>query len=604
MIESRWRNNRIRLLLRWFLVTAVATCALVVIGLLALRPKDPYAALLESTEIEGLTKRLVREDLARTSIKFEEQAQARGLKFRHFPDRRAALLPEDMGSGVAWGDYDGDGVVDLYAVNFQHSIVREPAEVQPGRCELFRNVGGRFLAVGRQGGVDIALYGMGAAWADVDNDGFNDLYVTAYGDNHLFLNNLDGTFTDVTAVMGVNDTRFSSSAAWADYDKDGDLDLYVCNYVDFRYSPQDVGRTASQYGEEIPYTINPSVYDPQENSLFRNDGAGHFEEVASNVGVANPQGRSLAVAWLDFDNDGWLDLYVANDISANAVYRNRGDGTFEDIGPISLAADYRGAMGLAVGDLDDDRDLDMIVTHWLAQENACFVNMVSKGFHDESGKPVVFFVDQSDQYGIDQISIQMVGWATSFADFDNDGDLDLWVVNGDTLQDPAAPHLLRRQQLHLFEHRPPQGFYPITDVACPAVRDPFVGRGGAQADFDEDGRVDLAIMAHGEGIKLLRNVSEAGAWVRVRLVDGAGNRGGLGARVEVRIGSRTRVHVVGCQGPYLSQNEAVAHFGLGKAEQPVLVRVVWADGGETVLQPEKLNTTVTIRRRPAMRNTE
>ncbi len=595
MASSPWRNKRTRLVIRWVCVLLVSTAVVGAIGFFALRPKDPYAAMLVDKQVEGLTNRLVREAPSKTTLRFAEEASVRGLQFRHFPDRRASLLPEDMGSGLAWGDYDGDGAPDLYAVNFQHSILRRPGDAPAGRCQLFRNLGGRFIPVGEAGRVAISLYGMGAAWADLDNDGFNDLYVTAYGDNRLFLNNLDGTFTDITTEAGVNDTRFSSSAVWADYDRDGDLDLYVCNYVEFRYSPQDLGRTASQYGEEIPFTINPSVYPPQPNALFRNDGSGRFEEVAAQAGVDNPQGKSLAAAWFDFDNDGWLDLYVANDISANAVYRNRGDGSFEDIGAISLAADYRGAMGLAVGDLDNDFDLDMVVTHWLAQENACFINMVSKGFQDETGKLVVFFMDQSDRYGIDQVSIRMVGWATSFADFDNDGDLDLWVVNGDTLQDPSSPHLLRRQHLHLFEHRPPEGFFPVTDSACPALREPFVGRGGAHADFDGDGRVDLAVLPHGETLKLLHNTSQAGSWLRVRLLDEIGNRSGIGARIVVRCGDHEQMRQLGCQGPYLSQNEQVVHFGLGKSNGPAIVEVVWPDGAKTAVEPQDLNKTLLLR---------
>ncbi len=603
MSDFRLLSKRYRLLITWSVVLTMSMAALGALGLFALRPKDPYLALKTEGKIEGLTSRFERkldEELVR--LRFEEVAEDVGVRFRHFPAVRNSLLPEDMGSGVAWGDYDGDGDPDLLLVNFAGSILNSPEQSGPeGACALFRNHGGRFEPVAAAAGLDLKLFGMGASWGDFDNDGFPDLYISAYGNNHLLLNNGDGTFVDVTDEAGVNDPRFSASVAWADYDRDGDLDLYVCNYVAFEYSEEDLGKLSKQYGEEIPFTINPTVYPPQPNALFQNDGRGHFRDVADEVGVADPKGKSLAVAWFDFDNDGWLDIYVANDISANGVYRNRGDGTFEDIGASSLAADYRGAMGVAVGDFDLDRDMDMLVTHWLAQENAFFVNMFSKGVVDKHGNRVLFFVDESDRYGLGQISIKPVGWATSFVDFDNDGLLDLWVVNGDTLQVPSNPRLLRPQQMHLFEQRAPNGFFQVAAQACPELAEPFVGRGGAHADFDGDGRVDLAVLVHSGQPKLLRNVTpHPEHWIQVRLVGSTANRGAYGARIEVTTGQRTQICQVASQAPYLSQNYQTIHVGLGQHNAADRLTVIWPDGSRTTLENVPADRTITLRQHAAV----
>ena len=602
MSESRPLSKRYRLLITWSVVLTVSVVGLGALGIFALRPKDPYLAMKKSDKIEGLTSRFERKlDQELVRLRFDDIAETAGVRFRHFPAVRSSLLPEDMGSGLAWGDYDGDGDPDLLVVNFACSIQDPVEQAAPeGACQLFRNDGGTFQPVGPAARVDLVLYGMGAAWGDFDNDGFPDVYISAYGNNHLLLNNGDGTFTDVTDATGSNDPRFSSSVAWADYDRDGDLDLYVCNYVEFEYSEEDLGKLSKQYGEEIPFTINPTVYPPQPNALFQNDGRGHFRNVAREVGVDDPKGKSLAVAWFDFDNDGWLDIYVANDISANGVYRNRGDGTFEDIGASSLAADYRGAMGVAVGDFDLDQDLDMLVTHWLAQENAFFVNMYSKGVVDKQGNRVLFFVDESDRYGLGQISIKPVGWATSFVDFDNDGLLDLWVVNGDTLQVPSNPRLLRPQQMHLFEQRAPNGFFEVAAQACPELAEPFVGRGGAHADFDGDGRVDLAVLVHGGRTKLLHNVTpHPEHWIQIRLVSAQANRQAYGARIEVVVGNRTQMHQVAAQAPYLSQNYQTVHFGLGQATVIDRITVNWPDGAQTTLEGVQADREIVIYQRPS-----
>ena len=580
-MATRRLNKRYVLMLRWGIPCAMAAVVLSFVVVLGSVRKDPAAPAADGS-IAGLTSVLSRKVTSEmVRFAFEPVTEEAGIRFRHFPAKRRSMLPEDMGSGLAWGDYDDDGDVDLFLVNFRASIL-DGKDVPPGRCALYRNEGGgRFLDVSAAAGLDLASFGMAAAWADYDNDDDLDLYVTGYGANVLFRNDGDPVapaFTDVTAESGTGDEGFGAGCAWADFDRDGHVDLYVCNYVEFEYRPGDRSRSTRQYGSEIPYTINPSAYPPSRNRLFHNNGDGTFTDVAGAAGVANETGRSLGAAWFDFDSDGWIDLYVANDVSANGVFRNMGDGTFADIGAASLAADYRGAMGMAVGDYEHDGDLDLFVTHWIAQENAFFENMASEGLTDAQGSPRLFFMDRADTLGLGQISLRTVGWATGLVDLDNDGFLDLWTVNGNTLEDPQDHAQLKPQHLHLFRQQSPHGFFEMAAQACPILETPFVGRGGAHADFDGDGRVDLALVRHGGEPLLLHNTSpETGHWVVIRLRQAGGNTRALGARIEVRAGV-LRTAQVGAGGAYLSQHQTDVHFGLGAADTIDEIVIHWPDG--------------------------
>lgn len=569
-------SKRQRLLWLWGGISLAAVLILVAAVFLGgSRRAGGGAGPLGGAGITSVLRREVGAEQAR--FRFEEVRERAGIDFRHFPARRRSLLPEDMGSGLAWGDYDNDGDPDLFLVNFSGSIL--DADAAGGRHALYRNEGGgRFSDVTERAGLDAPSYGQGAAWGDYDNDGDLDLYLTNYGPNRLYRNDGDGRFSDVTAAAGVGDPGFSSSAAWGDYDNDGHIDLYVSTYVLFEHGAAERARLSGQYGSEIPYTINPSSYPPAPNRLYRNDGDGRFAEVAAAAGVADERGRSLGNLWLDFDDDGLLDLYVANDVSANGVYRNRGDGTFADIGASSLAADYRGAMGLAAGDFDRDGDPDLFVSHWLAQENALFENMVSAGLRDGQGKRRLFFMDNAEMTGLGQVSLKTVGWAAGFADLDNDGLLDLWVVNGSTLEMASDSARLKPQPLHLFQQEPERGFFEVGRQASPTLERRFVGRGGAHADFDGDGRVDIAVAVHGGQPLLLHNTSPGdGHWLGIRLRQSGGNTRAIGARVEVRSGGRVQTARVG-GGSYLSQHAGDLHFGLGVAAAPVEITIHWPDG--------------------------
>lgn len=583
-------TRRQRLLLRWTLVSLALAIVLAVIVWLSGTDADPYGE--DGDPSRGVTHTLDRRaDADMATFRFREVSETAGIDFQHFPDRRHSLLPEDMGSGMAWGDYNNDGHVDLFVVNFSGSIVNGG----DGRCALFRNNGdGTFDDVSAEAGLDLRIHGMGAAWGDYDNDGLLDLYVSAWGENILMHNDGDGRFTDVTDRAGVGDAGFGAGVAWADYDGDGWLDLYVANYVDFRYRPEDLNRAERQYDTEVPYTINPASYPPAANRFYRNNTDGSFREMAAEAGIDNPEGRSLQPVWFDFDNDGRLDLYVANDISNNAVFHNRPEG-FVDIGASSLAADYRGAMGLAVGDYDADGLLDLFITHWVAQENVLFRNMTRLDTPDEVR---VLFMEVGEMLGLGYSSLRMVGWATGFGDLDNDGRLDLWAANGHTLQQRENPARLIPQPLQLYRNVGQRGYVDVTGFAWPDARE-LVARGGAQADYDGDGRLDLAINVHGGRPVLLRNVTESpGHWLTLRLRQKGRNTHAVGARVSLRSDERTQTAQVLAGGSYLSQHHGDLHFGLGPAQHVDEIVIEWPDGHRQTLHHIEANQTLDITHDP------
>lgn len=583
MISTRRIDKRRKLLAKWGWLSVLCT-VIVAAGIAMLSRRSSEAVPAAGADIEGLTSVLTKEiGSERIPIRFEDITAQVGVSFRHMPFARASLLPEDIGSGVAVGDFDDDGFDDLYFVNFSGSVIPGAKQDEKmGRARLYRNINGEsFEDVTDRAGVGFVGHGLGAAWGDYDGDDDLDLYVTAFGDNILYQNQGDGTFKNVASQAGVQDSRFSTGCNWSDYDRDGHLDLYVCNYVDFVFREGDRGASQRQYDTEQPYTLNPSSYAAQPNSLFRNNGDGTFEQVAESAGVADPKGRSLSASWVDLNNDGWVDLYVANDVSNNGVFLNKRNGRFEDVGPSSLAADYRGAMGIAVADFDNDLDQDLLITHWIAQENALYRNMTFDELHGGKKDERLWFMDEADAHGLGQISLDMVGWATGFCDFDNDGLRDLWLVNGSTLETPHDHTLLEAQRPFVFWNRGPEGFVEVARHTANALAQPFVGRGGAQVDLDGDGRVDLIMVVSGGDALVLRNASApSGHWLRVKLRQRGGNTRALGARAIVEAGGLTQMAEVGSSSSYLSQDELTLHFGVGEAERIETLRIVWPDGQE------------------------
>jgi Flp pilus assembly protein TadD len=559
------------------LVLAAAAAALLWHG-----HSEPYVS---GTGAEGLTDSLGRAIPAdHPKVVFTDVAEEAGIHFEHAPFARTNRLPEDMGSGVALADVDGDGWTDVFLVNLARSLHPSAQEnARPAaRCALYRNRGdGSFEDVSVSSGLDLELSGNGAAFFDADSDGDLDLLVSSWDRLVFLVNDGQGHFTDATAAAGLADLRgFWTGIAIGDYDRDGAMDAYVCGYVRWTEDAGGGQKLAKQYDAEIPSGINPSAFPPERNLLLHNRGDGTFTECAAAAGVANLTGRSLGVTFADLSGDGWPDLYVANDVSDNAFFVNRHDGTFADLSAPALVADYRGAMGLGVADFDGDGDLDFTVTHWVGQENALYVNHSTPA---DAAHPLgnLVFMDDADRYGLGASTIPDVGWATGFFDFDNDGVLDLFVVNGSTIPESQDARALKPQRSQLFWNRGGRkGFFSIGPVAGAFWSEKLVGRGGALFDYDLDGDEDLVVQIHGGRARLLRNDGgDARASIRVRLRQPTGNRFAIGARLELAADGRTQFAELDTQGSYLSQHAVGEQaFGLGDAQAAERLSVTWPDG--------------------------
>ncbi len=549
-------------------------------------------------ETEGIVDVLARDVPAdHPRVRFEDVADEAGLRFRHFPATRTNRLPEDMGSGVALGDVNGDGWCDVFLANIANALGEQPDTSGAGRSRLFLGrAGGRFEDVTETCGIDLSVLAGGAAFVDVDSDADLDLFVASYGRCYLFENDGEGHFEDISQRAGLLDLEgFWTAVSVGDYDLDGAMDLYVCGYVVYDEAAVSSGSSASQYERVIPALINPSTFEPERNLLLRGLGGGRFEEVAAELGVANETGRSLGALFCDIDGDGLPDLYVANDVSDNALFLGRAGGGFEDATTEALVGDYRGAMGLAAADFDRDLDLDLFVTHWVGQENALYSQKPRVEREGGASRVPVFF-DSADRYGLGAKALDKVGWATSFFDYDNDGWLDLFVINGNTIPLSNAPEELEPMRSQLFWHEADgrSFFHEVGAVSGDFFREPHVGRGGALFDYDLDGDEDLVVVVHGGRARLLRNDGgNTRPALRVRLRQPKGNRFAIGAKLYVKTPERECFAVVGSQGSYLSQH-AVGElgFGLGDAGLVTELAVVWPDGTRETAGPFLAGTIV------------
>ncbi len=590
-------TRRKRLLLITAAIGLLFVALMAVVIRIALKPAPVY---LPGETIEGLTTALARSlppDYPR--VTFVDAGEQAGIVFQHFYGRRTTQLPEDMGSGAAWGDYDQDGWIDLFVANQAGPLTMTAAEkkASPAHCALYHNNGdGTFDEVSAQAGVDFRGWAMGAAWGDTDNDGWPDLVVSAYGENRYYNNNGDGTFTDMSARSGLGGRPgFWTGVSWGDFNRDGFLDLYVNGYVHYAYLDPDA--LSKQYAVEIPTNLNPSSFKASSNLLYRNNGDGTFTEMAATAGVESRQGRSLSSTWCDFDDDGWLDLYVANDVSDNVFYRNLGDGTFEEISHASWVADYRGAMGIAVGDWDGDQDLDMFITHWIAQENALYTNLLSQfAAMDLPSTKGIRFMDEADRFGLGQIALDYIGWGTSFFDYNNDGRLDLFVANGSTFQQKDRPWRLVPMPNQLFWNRgADHGFYDVSSVSGDPFRQQHGSRGAAFADYDNDGDLDIFVVNNGGPGVLMRNdTDQAHHWLQVALEGVVSNRSAIGAKVRLVVGSRVHIRPVGAQSSYCSQNSLIEHFGLGLRSVADTLEITWPTGDRQVFYNLAANQRVRV----------
>jgi tetratricopeptide (TPR) repeat protein len=506
---------------------------------------------------------------------FTDVTKAAGLdSFRQFQGARTSQLPEDMGSGVAWGDFDNDGLEDLFVVSGGGPLNGRASQLAPS--VLYRNLGdGHFEKV--EDFPDLRIHGMAAAWGDYNNDGWLDLVVTGYATIILFRNDHGHLVQDKTFP---SPKGLWAGASWGDFNRDGYLDLYVCGYVKYRPNTNKDNTTSTQFGMEVPFTLNPASYEPERNLLFRNNGNGTFTEVAKDLGVANPDGRSLVALWHDFNGDGWPDLYVANDISENKLYINQ-HGKFVDAGKDAWVEEYRGSMGLAAGDFDRDGDDDLFISHWIAQGFALYQSL-SNEQKEPGKKSELHFTDVAATTGIGEPSMRKVGWGTSFVDIDSDGWPDLLVANGSTFEDKeSSPRRLSPMPSFLFWNAQGDFFHDL----APWNRNfsqPHVSRGLAVADYNSDGAMDVAIVDQGEGVRLLRNDIPQGNWVELRLHDrvpptNAPLGFGDGATVIAWVKGVPLRRSIGSSS-YLSQDSHRIHIGLGTATQIDRLEVHWLRG--------------------------
>ncbi len=531
------------------------------------------------------------------AIRFTDVTRQAGIDFVHSSGSRTHQLPEDMGSGVAWGDYDNDGWPDLYLVNQPGPWGAKPGPDAPF-SHLYRNDrDGTFTDVTVEAGVaNRGGYGMGAAWGDYDNDGNLDLYVTNDGRSVLYHNNGNGTFTDATDRAGVANDRWGLTPAWVDYDHDGYLDLYVANYVKYDARQVPASSTSQDWGPNVPFTLNPSSFDPAPNRLYRNNRDGTFTDVAPQLGVANPGGRSLSAAFADFDRNGWDDLYVGNDISSNRMYENLGHGRFRDVSASSWTEENRGTMGVAVGDFDGDGDSDMFLTHWIGEGYALYANL----WAEQGGKGPLHFSDMADEYGCGGIAMGDAGWSAFFFDFDNDGRLDLMAINGSTLEDKGDRTKLVPARPFLFWSRGAEGYYDLAraGAAGDALNAPIVGRGAAYADYDHDGDLDVIVTTnHGRPMLLRSDGNGHNHWLAVHLIGRRANRSGYGAKVSLEAGGTRQFREYGATGNYLSQSAPEAWFGLGQTTAVDRIEVQWPGGDRQTVEHPNVDRVLTVEER-------
>jgi len=537
----------------------------------------------------------IRPDIAGSDstikIPYKDISKESGLDFFHFNGMTGKLyFPEMTGQGGGFIDFDNDGDLDIYLLQgclmgkdeTYDDALYPPKNPKPMdrlyRNDLTINKDGsrslRFVDVTENSGINGIGYGMGVTSGDFNNDGWPDLYVTNYGPNKMLYNNKDGTFKDVTQVTGTGNKLWGSSAAAFDYDRDGWLDLYVCNYVLF-----DIGKNIKCYANNSrPDYCGPSAFQSQKDKLFHNRGDGTFEDVTAKILIDYHPGSGLGITTIDVNNDGWMDFYVTNDGQANQLWINQEGKTFIDDALFSGSAinqngQAEASMGVGAGDLDNDGYEDLIMTHIMGETNTLFIN-------DGNG----LFEDKTIAMGLSSLSFPYTSFGINWTDYDNDGWLDLFIVNGAVLTierlavagDPYPIH----QPNQLFHNEKGKRFVDVTKSAGNDFKLSEVSRGAAFGDVDNDGDVDVLICNNNGNTRLLRNeVGNQNNWLGLRLVDSKIQSDLLGSRVVLkRKGKKPLLRQVRVDGSYCSANDPRIVFGLGDSDAVDSIEIFWSDG--------------------------
>jgi hypothetical protein len=543
--------------------------------------------LLTATYFAPLKSSRVDADVPQASapIQFVDITAAAGIKWNlKALAPGARYLIETMGGGGGFIDYNGDGLLDIYLICY--SQTPQPAGASKLRDVLYRNNGdGTFTDVTESAGIANSMVGMGLAVGDYNNDGWPDLYITGYGASKLYRNNGNGTFTDDTERAGVNNKLWGTSAAFFDYDNDGYLDLFVCNYL--TYDEKDLPCT---FYEGKPYcSINK--FKGSASRLFHNNGDGTFADISEKARIANPKGKGLGVVALDYNNDGRMDIFQANDAAANFLYQNNGDGTSSEVAlEAGVAFDpngnARGGMGVDAEDLDGDGYLEIFVANFSGQTNALFHN-------DKDG----LFTEVTNKLGLGTISIPLSGFGSRFFDYNNDGLVDLFVLNGHPFEpiNKLFPETTYREPPFLFENTG-KGFRDVAAEHGAPLKKFYAGRGLAVGDLDNDGDSDLLLMNVGEPPVLLRNDGgNKNHWLGISLIGTKSNRDGIGAKVTLTAAGRRRSKQRLSGTSYCSASDPRLLFGLGASAKIDEVEVRWPSGQISTVKSVGANQYLTIK---------